>query len=358
LRIAMGEPLPLKQNQLAVSGHAIEARLYAEDPARDFLPAAGRLIRMRLPKTMPHVRIDAGVREGDTVSVHYDPMIAKLIVWGANRAEAVLRLRRALESTEVAGPANNVGFLAAVAAHPAFAASEVDTGFIERHRADLLPPPSPVLDDVLALASLHVLLRRRQAAEARARRSSEPYSPWQDTRGWRLNVETNSRLAFRDGARAVDVVVHYRADGYALDLPGGRMAVSGEITEPGNVSVILGGRRIAAAVIRQAGDMTVILAGRSYHLRLVDPLDAAVDAAVGDGRMIAPMPGKVVKVHVTAGQTVGAGAPLMILEAMKMEHAIMAPADGRITAVHFAAGDAVEEGAELLTLEPAADTKA
>jgi 3-methylcrotonyl-CoA carboxylase alpha subunit len=354
----MGEPLPLKQSQLAVTGHAIEVRLYAEDPARDFLPATGRLRRMRLPESMPHVRIDAGVREGDTVSVHYDPMIAKMIAWGDSRADAVLRLRRALESTEVAGPANNVGFLTAVASHPAFAAGEVDTGFIERHRADLLPPPGPVPDDVLALASLHVLLRRRQAAEARARRSSEPYSPWQDTRGWRLNVETNSRLAFRDGAQAVDVVVHYRADGYALDLPSGRMAVSGEITETDKVSAILGGRRVAAAVIRQAGDMTVILAGRSTHLRLVDPLDAAVDAAVGGGRMIAPMPGKVVKVHVTAGQTVRAGAPLMILEAMKMEHAIMAPADGRITAVHYATGDTVEEGAEMLILEPASAAQA
>jgi 3-methylcrotonyl-CoA carboxylase alpha subunit len=358
LRIAMGQPLPLKQSQLAVSGHAIEARLYAEDPARNFLPATGRLRHLRLPESLPHVRIDAGVREGDTVSVHYDPMIAKLIVWGTDRADAVIRLRQALEATEVAGPATNVGFLTAVAVHPAFAAGEVDTGFIERHRADLLPPPGPVPDDVLALASLHVLLRRRQAAEARARRSSEPYSPWQDTRGWRLNVETHSRLSFRDGERAVDVVVHYRADGYILDLPGGPMAVSGEITEPGKVSVILGGRRVAAAVIRQAGDMIVILAGRSNQLRLVDPLDAAVDAAVGDGRMIAPMPGKVVKVHATAGQIVERGAPLMILEAMKMEHAIMAPADGRISAVHYAAGDSVEEGAELLILEPAADTKA
>ncbi len=353
LRVALGEPLPLKQSQIAVSGHAIEVRLYAEDPARDFLPASGRLQHLRLPEDLPQVRIDAGVRDGDMISVHYDPMIAKMIVWDADRAGAVQRLRRALAATEVAGPANNVGFLVALAAHPALAAGEVDTGFIERHRAELLPPRGPASDDVLALACLFVLLRRRQAAEQRARRSGEPHGPWHDTRGWRLNVETQSRLEFRDGERPVAIVVHYRADGYALDLPGGQMAVGGEITAPKILSATLGGRRVTAAVVRQAGEMIVIVGGQSLTLRLVDPLDSAADAVAGDGRITAPMPGKVVKVHVTAGEAVTRGAPLIILEAMKMEHAIPAPSDGRIAAVHYAAGDAVEEGAELLTLEVA-----
>ncbi|MHA1599303.1 MAG: acetyl-CoA carboxylase biotin carboxylase subunit [Alphaproteobacteria bacterium] len=351
LHIALGEPLPLKQNKIAVSGHAIEVRIYAEDPERDFLPATGRLIHLRLPDAMEHVRIDAGVREGDEVSIHYDPMIAKLIVWGDDRVGAVIRLRAALAATEIVGLANNVGFLAAMAGHPAFATGEIDTGFIEHHRQDLLPPLGPASDDALALACLAVLLRRRQAAAERALRSSEPHSPWNDSRGWRLNVETHSRLEFRDGERDVTVVVHYRADGYALDLPGGQIEVDGEIGASGALRAVLGGRRVTAAVIDHAGDMVVIIAGVSRRLRLADPLDAVADEPASGGRMTAPMPGKVVKVHVSPGQDVLRGAPLMVLEAMKMEHAIAAPSAGRVAAVHYAAGDVVEEGVVLLTLE-------
>jgi 3-methylcrotonyl-CoA carboxylase alpha subunit len=351
LRVAGGEPLPFKQNKLAVSGHAIEVRIYAEDPSRDFLPATGRLAHLRLPEHMPHVRIDAGVLEGDEVSVHYDPMIAKLIVWDNDRAGAVTRLRAALGATEIVGPATNVGFLAALAGHPAFAAGEVETGFIERYREDLLPPPGPASDDVLALACLAVLLSRRQAAAKRALRSSEPHSPWNDANGWRLNVETHSRLEFRDGERDVAVVVHYRADGYVLDLPGGQAEATGVYSESGALQAVLDGRRVTAAVIGHADDIVVIVSGVSRRLRLADPLDAVADEPASGGRMTAPMPGKVVKVHVSPGQVVLRGAPLIVLEAMKMEHAIVAPSAGRVAAVHYAAGDVVEEGVELLTLE-------
>lgn len=351
LRIALGEPLPLNQNKIVVSGHAIEARIYAEDPARDFLPATGQLVHLRLPEALPHVRIDAGVRAGDEISVHYDPMIGKLIVWGDDRVGAITRLRTALAATEIAGPANNVGFLGAVAGHPAFASGDVDTGFIERYRDDLIPPPGPVSDDVLALACLAVLLRRRQVAAERAARSSDPYSPWNDSRGWRLNVETHSRLDMRDGDRAAPVEVHYRADGYALDLPGGRIEVTGEIATDGSLHAVLDGRRVSAAIARQGGDMIVILDGVTHCLRLDNPLDAAAEEQADGGRIIAPMPGKIVKVHVSSGQDLDRGAPLIVLEAMKMEHAIMAPSAGRVTAIYFAAGDVVEEGAELLTLD-------
>ena len=353
LRIAGGEPLPLKQNKIVVSGHAIEARIYAEDPARDFLPATGRLVHLRLPEAMEHVRIDAGVRTGDEVSVHYDPMIGKLIVWGEDRAGAIVRLRTALAATEIAGPANNVGFLGALAGHPAFASGEVDTGFIERYREDLIPPPGPASDNVLALACLAILLGRRQAAAERASRSSEPYSPWNDSRGWRLNVETHSRLDLRDGNRAVPVEVHYRADGYALDLPGGRVEVTGEIAVDGTLRAVIDGRRVSAAIVRQGRDMIIILGGVNHRLWLDNPLDAAADEQAYGGRMTAPMPGKVVKVHVSPGQDVADGTALIVLEAMKMEHTIAAPSAGRVAAVYYAAGDVVEEGVELLTLDTA-----
>ncbi len=351
LRVAAGEPLPLGQDDLVMRGHAIEARIYAEDPANDFLPSTGRLVYLRLPEEGPHVRLDAGVREGDEVSVHYDPLLAKLTVWDRSRTAALARLSAALGEVQIVGPANNVEFLAALAAHPAFTAGEVDTGFIARHLADLLPEAAPASDQVLALASLAELLRLRAQAEARARRSSDPYSPWHQTSGWRLNLGTHTRLSFRDGAREVEVLVHYRPEGYILELPGGRIAARGELGPDGALLANLDGRRVTASVVRHDGAVAVLVGGGLHRLQPIDPLQATAAAEAGLGRMTAPMPGKVIKVHVTPGQAVARGAPLIVLEAMKMEHCISAPADGTVAEVHYAPGDLVEEGAELIAFE-------
>ncbi|MFQ6017361.1 MAG: acetyl/propionyl/methylcrotonyl-CoA carboxylase subunit alpha [Kiloniellaceae bacterium] len=351
LRVAAGERLPLGQDDLAIAGHAIEARIYAEDPAKDFLPATGKLVHLRMPAEGPHVRVDSGVAEGDALSVHYDPMIAKLIVWDGDRAAALSRLREALAGAQIVGPANNVDFLAAVAVHPAFAAGEVDTGFIERHRADLLPEAAPASDEVLALACLAELLRRRAEAEARARSSRDPFSPWQMTTGWRLNVETHSRLSFVDGPAERTATVHYRGEGYVLDLPGGRVAARGELGDGGALRADLDGRTVTATVVHHDRGMTVLLPGRSHRLRLTDPFDTAPAQDTAGGRMTAPMPGKVIQVHVSPGQNVACGAPLMVLEAMKMEHTISAPGDGTVAEVYYQAGDLVEDGAELIAFE-------
>ena len=352
LRVADGEPLPLGQDDLAITGHAIEARIYAEDPAKDFLPATGRLVHLRLPATGPHVRVDSGVGEGDEVTVHYDPMIAKLIVWDRDRGAALSRLRAALAETQVVGPANNVAFLAAVAAHPAFAAGGVDTGFIGRHRAELLPETRPASDDVLAVAALAELLRRRAEAEDRAKSSAaDPYSPWSLTTGWRLSMETQSQLVFLDRDREAAVTVNYRGEGYLLDLPGGRIAACGELAEGGALLADLDGRRMTAAVVRHGGEMTVLLPGHRHRLRLRDPFDAAPEEETAGGRMTAPMPGKIIQVRVAPGEQVSRGAALMVLEAMKMEHTIAAPGDGTVAEVYYQAGELVEEGAELISFE-------
>ncbi len=350
-RVAAGEPLPLGQDDLTLRGHAIEARIYAEDPANDFLPSSGRLAHLRLPEEGPHDRLDAGVREGDDVTVHYDPLLAKITVWDRTRAAAIRRLSAALGEVQIVGPANNVAFLAAIAAHPAFAAGEVDTGFIARHQADLLPKVAPASDQVLALASLAELLRLRAQAEAQARRSSDPYSPWHQTTGWRLNAGTHTRLLFQDGAREVAVVVFYRPEGYVLELPGGRVAARGELAPDGALLADLDGRRVTASVVRHDGDITVLIPGTAHRLHPIDPLQATAAAEAGVGRMTAPMPGKVIKVHVASGDSVMRGAPLMVLEAMKMEHSITAPANGTVAEVHYAPGDLVEEGAELIAFE-------
>jgi 3-methylcrotonyl-CoA carboxylase alpha subunit len=350
LRVAAGEPLPLSQDDIVANGHAFEARIYAENPARDFLPAAGALSHVRFPDETVHVRVDTGVRAGDVIGIHYDPLIAKLIVWDEDRASALRRLRRALASVQIAGPVTNVAFLAALAGHPAFAAGEVDTGFIPRHRHDLIAPPGPVPPRLLALASLDVLLRREEEARDAARRSADPYSPWHRTDGWRLNEDNHHVLAFRDGDAVVEVTVHYRRDGLLLELPGASAPVRarGERDAAGDLAADIDGVRIKATVIRAGETITVISGGLSHGLLIEDPAARAELREPQASTLRAPMPGRLVAVHVAPGERVKRGMTLVVLEAMKMEHAITAPADGTIAAVPFAVGEQVEDGADLV----------
>ncbi len=355
-RVAAGEPLPCRQNDLVISGHAVEVRIYAEDPGRGFLPSTGTLRRLRLPPAETHVRVDTGVREGDTVTPFYDPMIAKLIVWDRDRASALRQLRGALESTEIVGVASNVSFLRAVAGHHAFGAGDVDTGFIERWSADLVPEVRPADAEILSLACLHVVLRQEKENRRRARASGDPWSPWSHANGWRLNDEARQVLHLRDGEAEVEVVVHYGRDGYRFDLPGGTVEAHGEITTGDGLVAVVDGRRMPATVVRQGRDLTVLCRGHSHRLTLRDPLEAGEDGETEVGALTAPLPGKVIQVAVSQGDTVARGEPLMIVEAMKMEHTIAAPADGVVEKIHFAVGDQVSEGAVLLVLRaPEAD---
>ncbi len=350
IRVAAGERLPLGQDGPAIFGHAIEARIYAEDPANLFLPAPGRLSHLRFPVPGPHVRIDTGVRMGDVISSHYDPLIAKLIVWDRDRAGAVRRLTAALAETEIAGVANNVAFLRRIAAHPAFATAESDTRFVERHGADLLPRPAPAAPETLALATLGVLFERRRVAAEQARRSGDPWSPWHSANGWRLNDEAEEQIGFREAGTAIEVTVHYRRDGsYRFDLPGGVVvAASGELAEDGGLLADLDGVRRRGRVVCDGLDLTVLGAGGSHALSLIDPIAEAGQQRIDGGRLTAPMPGRIVAVLVEAGASVVKGQPLLMLEAMKMEHTIHAPADGTIDEIPYAAGESVEEGVTLI----------
>ncbi len=353
LRVAAGEALPMDQDSLTLSGHAFEARLYAEDPQRDFLPATGRLIHLRLPESSPHVRVDSGVEEGGIIGPHYDPMIAKVIVWDHSRDDALRRLNAALAETEVVGVTTNLAFLSAVASHPDFAAGDVDTGFIERHRDAFTPTLAPVSDEVLAIACLAEILHRGAEAKAAARRSSDPYSPWNQVNGWRLNTGTHSELTFLDGNREVSAILRYRKSGYVLELPGGEIQASCEAGEEGEVLVVLNGMRQSARVVRHGDELTVITHDGSHRLRLQNPLDLGAADDGPDPRIVAPMPGRIVEILVGAGDKVKRGAPLILLEAMKMEHTLAAPSDGLIRGVAYAVGDLVEDGAELFDFEPA-----
>ncbi len=351
IRIAAGERLPMSQDDLAISGHAIEARIYAEDPARNFLPATGTLNHLHFPAGDEHTRVDTGVHEGDEVSVFYDPMIAKLIVLGEDRPAAVNRLKSALAEVRAVGVTTNAPFLRSIAEHKAFAKGDVHTGFIEQHKDALIPAAKSAPDEALAFAALATVLEQAQLAEERAAVSSDPYSPFNRSDGWRLNDDAHTVLRFDDGGNEVTVTVHYRRDGYVLDLPGGTVTAKGELEEDGTLVANLGGTRGRPTVVRHEQTVHVFIDGRVCRLESIDPLAAVSDLEAGDGRLTAPMPGKIIAVHVKAGAAVERGMPLLVMEAMKMEHTIAAPADGTVTAVHFKTGEQVDEGTELIEFE-------
>ncbi len=353
LRVAAGEPLPLSQNDIRLQGHAIEVRLYAEDPSRGFLPQTGKLEVLKFPEHDGFVRVDTGVVEGDEVSPHYDPMIAKLIVRGENRAQAVARLRSALADTQIAGVTTNRAFLHAVARHPAFADGDVHTGFIDQHSADLnvtLPNPS---DEVVAAAVLAVLDQRRATAEQQAARTDDPYSPWNSTHGWRLNERVHETVQLDWNEQRYAVQVAYIGREYHMTLPTSPANTRVVHREPGRLAVEIAGRRFNVGVHVEGQDISVMARRGTYRFALHDPGTAAMGQDASGGKLTAPMPGKVTKVHVKAGAAVKKGAPLLTLEAMKMEHTLNAPADGTVVSLRFGEGDQVEEGVELVAFESA-----
>jgi len=351
LRIASGEILPLKQGELAINGHAIEARIYAEDPERNFLPSTGHLLHLRAPAESAHVRVDTGVRQGDEISMYYDPMIAKLIVWDHSREAALLRMQAALTGYEVAGVATNIAFLGRVIASRAFADADLDTGLIERSRAELFPAAKAAPPEVLALAAMAELVREQEAATARARASGDPHSPWHICDGWRLNQDNFHVFHFsHGGAESQPVTVHYRGAAIEVELPDGTAALTGTMNHGGTIRGWLADRYLEGRVIKNGHVLDVFLDGVHHVLTIDDASVDDIDTQSG-GSLASPMPGKVVALLVKPGAVVDQGAPLLILEAMKMEHTIAAPEAGTVKAFNYAVGDQVLEGVELVAFD-------
>ena len=360
LRVADGEKLPFTQAELDIDGHAVEVRLYAEDPARDFFPQTGPLTRLRFPSG-PGIRVDSGVEEGGAVTVHYDPMIAKVIAHGRDRREALARLAAALGRTEVVGVTTNAGFLKRLVEHPEVVAGPIDTGFVGREIAVLAPAGEPVPDSVLAVAGFAEMLALDETAKAAALRTGDPHSPWARADGWRLNDAAHHDLVFRDGGQEADRVrtvrmTHEAGAWTALvdHAPGGGnpLRLAGIRDAGGGLELRIDGVRQAATVVADGDRRVVFLAGRSWPLVLEDPFAAGDAEEGGEGRLTAPMPAKVIRVAAAVGDRVARGAVLLVLEAMKMEHSMAAPAAGTVTRLAVAEGDLVEEGAELAVLEP------
>jgi 3-methylcrotonyl-CoA carboxylase alpha subunit len=351
LRVAAGETLPLSQEQLSIRGHALEARIYAEDAAKGFLPSTGRLIHLDPPLETLNVRVDSGVEQGDEITPYYDPMIAKLIVWDEDRDRANARMLNALAHYRVAGVANNVEFLSRLVACPAFATADLDTGLIERERDFLFPQQEAAPNEVYALATLAELLREAQEAASGASVHEDPHSPWHRRDGWRLNSGFTRSVKLRAGEDQRTIHVTYAPGGlYVLDFDGRSVEVRGLLSADGALRAELGGRRLSATVIVAEEKRHVFVDGRSYLLSAVDPLYLPGSSAGPDNRLTAPMPGRIVALLAEPGQ-VQEGTPLLIMEAMKMEHTIRAPSAGTLKAFRHVVGDQVSEGSELVDFE-------
>jgi 3-methylcrotonyl-CoA carboxylase alpha subunit len=348
-RVAAGEHLPRRQHELGIAGHAIEARIYAEDPARDFAPAIGTLRHLRAPTPSDAVRVDTGVREGDAISVHYDPMIAKLIAHGEDRDEALRRLARALDEYEIVGVQTNLALLRAIVRHPAFHEGAVDTGFIARHAAALIAPPAPPPRAAFA-AAVHRLLAdaRRDAASV----AGNARSPWALGTAWRLNGDGYQDFSLHAGEAALTLRAHLRRDGsFQLDLPDGSAEVIVRADAEG-ARLTLDGISMYTRVLRSGDELTVLLPGETHTLHYIDPLAPARETGAGGERVLAPMPGRVLEIA-EAGREVRRGDVLVVLEAMKVQMRLTAPRDGVIAAIGCARGDLVQDGAELVTFAPA-----
>ncbi len=352
LRVAAGEALPLQQQDITQSGHAIEVRLYAEDPEKGFLPGSGKLERLILPSAQEGVRIDGGVVEGDTVTIFYDPMIAKLIVHGEDRGTALARLQEALAACEVVGPKSNVEFLEKLVRHPVVVEGRIDTGYLDKHLDEVLPMPQAPDIEAIALACAACLLVDEAATRSAALASNDPYSPWAIADGWRLGHAGSRKLCLGWRDLRIEVSAQGSEGNYRIESEGRRAVVEDARLEGDWISLKLDGhsrrqrcRADAARVFSHDGEQRFSLQ------RLPAFRTDAGDSAAGSDRVLAPMPGRIVLIRVSAGDTVVAGQELGVMEAMKMELALKAPSAGVVAEVRVATGDFVEGDAVLVLME-------
>ncbi len=333
IRVAQGEPLPITQAEVPLNGHAIEVRLYAEDPVNDFLPATGTLALYRESSQGPGRRVDSGVAEGDEVSPFYDPMLGKLIAWGETREQARLRLLAMLDEFAIGGLRTNLAFLRRIIAHPAFAQAELDTGFIPRYQDDLLPAAQGLTEEFWQLAAQAYL-----STAAVTIRSDDAHSPWSTTRGLRLGGPSEATLHLACGAESRSMVM--RSDSQqGVRLNGEHLLIERD------------GVRRQTIAIRRAETLYLQWQGDVHAIRSIDPI-AEVDVSHGhQGGLTAPMNGSIVRVLVSVGEQVQIGTPLVVLEAMKMEHSIRANTAGTVAALYCTEGEMVKEGMVLVELE-------
>ncbi|MCK1477739.1 acetyl/propionyl/methylcrotonyl-CoA carboxylase subunit alpha [Bradyrhizobium sp. 197] len=349
LRVAFGEALPLKQDEIRFNGHAVEARVYAENPTKNFMPSVGKLSTWRMPAETGGLRIDAGYREGDTVSPYYDAMLAKMIAWAPTRDVAIERLNRGLEESDVRGIVTNIPFLSALITHPKVRANAIDTGFIERELA-VLTQASPAPGELeLCAAVAAVINDERQAAQGDAN------SPWQ-TFGWMPVGRRQRNFAFRAGhgvshGPEQKVTLNYGSGPSTLVI-GGRELAFAIAPRDGGFDLTLDGVKTSVAAVIDGHELYLRTRNGRFDLHLVDPFGGETEEQTGADKIAAPLPGTVVAVLAEVGAKLEKGAPILTLEVMKMEQTLRAPYAGVLKSVKCKVGDIVQEGVELAVVEP------
>ncbi|NQY63602.1 MAG: acetyl/propionyl/methylcrotonyl-CoA carboxylase subunit alpha [Alteromonadaceae bacterium] len=356
LRVAAGEVLPKTQDELVINGYAFEARIYAEDANNDFLPATGKLTFLQTPIESKHVRIDTGVRQGDEVSVFYDPMIAKLIVWDETREKALQRLSKALSEYRINGVTTNIDFLYNLATCEPFIKAEIDTGFIEKHRDLIFHNDRQTLANELPMAALYLVLSQAKNAELAAAKTNDPHSPWNNTNAWRLNEASIHQFTLSHNDTEYQIVVEQKRRGVSSYY---LITISSEGTDDITVDcqgkinadllqVNIDGYRSNATIAHC--DNRISLYRQNGVFNFTHILPDCGDSTSDDvhGGLVAPMNGTMVSVLINAGDLVEKDQPLVIMEAMKMEHTIRAPNKGIVDAIFFKEGEMIDGGAELL----------
>jgi 3-methylcrotonyl-CoA carboxylase alpha subunit len=345
LRVAFGEALPLKQDQIRLNGHAIETRLYAENPAKNFMPSVGKIRTWHLPEAQGGLRIDAGYREGDAVSPYYDAMLAKVIAWAPTRDGAIERLARGLDETDIRGIVTNTSFLSALITHPAVAANAIDTGFIERELKNLTPAPRAGGDLELAAAVAAILAEEARAAQSEAR------SPWQ-TFGWMPVGRRERAFSFRQGQGAeqqVDLI--YGNGPMKLSVGKRELAFSWSTSSDGGLDVTLDGVKFRTFAVIEGHELYLRTRNGRFELHWIDPFGGETEEQVGEDKIVAPLPGTVVAILAEEGAVLEKGAAILTLEVMKMEQTLRAPYAGVLKAIKCKVGDIVQEGVELAEVE-------
>ena len=350
LRVAFGEALPLSQSEITRSGHAFEVRVYAEDPESGFLPAIGTVEAWRQPAIGDGIRIDSGFRPGDRVTPYYDPMLAKLIVHGSERVQALDKLGEALTQFQVGGVKTNVAFLRALISHPSVRSGEMDTGFIERELNALLASKAPLEGRDLAAAAAAILAREQAQAVA-------SQSPWDTTTGWMVAGQRQRILTFAADGQKAEATLTYKRSGMSLTVGGTTGDLRFNPRPDGKLDVFLGEGKETVSAAWNGRDVDLATPRGRIRLHWVDPFLGDVREAVVGNHFRAPMPGSILQILAQPGDQVKRGTPVLIMEAMKMEHTLKAPADGVLTALRCSVGDFVTEGTELAEFEVDGDAQ-
>ncbi len=356
LRVAYGEKLPLTQEQIQINGHAFEARIYAEDPDNDFLPVTGTLSFLQPPSETEHVRVDTGVLQGDEVSVFYDPMIAKLIVWDEDRDQALRRLGKALSEYRISGMKTNVDFLYNLATCEPFKQADLDTGFIGKHREIIFHSGEKDIAQGVALGALYLVLAQAQQGKSSAAATVDPHSPWNFTNAWRLNEphvhRFNLTLAGQDYPVTVEQIGEGCATRYNISAANKTVRAQGKLAGT-ELYADIDGYRSRVIVAEHDGVYSLYTQSSALQFSRVAIDMGDEEAGHGEGALTAPMNGTIVTLLVEAGAVVKKGDALLVMEAMKMEHTIRAPQDGKVVEFYYAKGNLVAGGAELLNFEKA-----